>query len=93
MTVTLVSQTAIQNHFGKAIRISIHISPANRTDAHPQWVVIDLGAPKSVNAIRIHWGTPYATQYRVEYWPGDDPMHLHPDDDDDWQPFANGNNR
>ena len=59
-------------------------------DAHPQWVVIDLGASKLVNAIRIHWGTPYATRYRVEYWPGDDPMHLHPDDDDDWQPFANG---
>jgi F5/8 type C domain len=60
-------------------------------DAHPQWVVIDLGAPKLVNAIRIHWGTPYATQYRIEYWPGEDPMHLQPDDDDDWQPFANGN--
>ena len=59
-------------------------------DAHPQWVVIDFGTPKSVNAIRIHWGTPYATRYRVEYWPGDDPMHLQPDDDDDWQPFANG---
>ena len=59
-------------------------------DAHPQWMVIDLGAPKLVNAIRIHWGTPYATRYRVEYWPGDDPMHLHPDDDDDWQPFVNG---
>jgi hypothetical protein len=59
-------------------------------DAHPQWVVIDFGAPKLVDAIRIHWGTPYATRYRVEYWPGDDPMHLHPDDDDDWQPFANG---
>ena len=60
-------------------------------DAHPQWVVIDLGASKLVNAIRIHWGTPYATRYRVEYnWPGDDPMHLHPDDDDHWQPFANG---
>jgi F5/8 type C domain len=59
-------------------------------DAHPQWVVIDLGAPKLVNAIRIYWGTPYATQYRVEYWLGDDPMHLQPDDDDDWQPFANG---
>ena len=58
-------------------------------DAHPQWVVIDLGASKLVNAIRIHWGMPYATRYRVEYWPGDDPMHLHPDDDDDWQPFAN----
>src|SRR5437763_729816 len=59
-------------------------------DAHPQWVVIDLGASKLVNAIRIHWGTPYATQYRIEYWPGDDPMHLNPDDDDDWQLFANG---
>ena len=59
-------------------------------DAHPQWVVIDLGTPKLVNAIRIHWGTPYATRYRVEYWPGDDPMHPQPDDDDDWQPFAKG---
>jgi len=59
-------------------------------DAHPQWIVIDLGASKPVNAIRIHWGTPYAKQYKVEYWPGDDPMHLHPDDDDDWQPFADG---
>ena len=90
MTVTLVWRTAIRIHFGKVIRIWIHISPANRTDAHPQWVVIDLGAPKLVNALRIHWGTPYATRYRVEYWPGDDPMHLHSDDDDDWQPFANG---
>jgi len=59
-------------------------------DAHPQWVMIDLGAPKLVNAIRIHWGTPYASKYRIDYWPGDDPMHLHPDDDDDWQPFTNG---
>src|SRR5947208_4003641 len=60
-------------------------------DAHPQWVVIDLGARKPVNAIRIHWGTPYATKYKVEYWPGDDPMHVHADDDDDWQLFAHGN--
>jgi hypothetical protein len=60
-------------------------------DAHPQWVVIDLGATKPVNAIRIHWGTPYAKRYRVEYWPGDDAMHLHPEDEDDWQPFAHGN--
>jgi F5/8 type C domain len=60
-------------------------------DAHPQWVVIDFGESKAVNAIRIHWGTPYARRFRIEYWPGDDPMHLQPDDDDDWQPFANGN--
>lgn len=61
-------------------------------DAHPQWVIIDLGQRKPINAIRIHWAAPYAKQYKVEYWPGDDPMHLHPDDeDDDWQPFAHGN--
>ena len=60
-------------------------------DTHPQWVVIDLGTRKPVNAIRIHWGAPYAKQFKVEYWPGDDPMHLQPDDDDDWQPFAHGN--
>jgi len=64
---------------------------AESDDGHPQWVVIDLDARKPVNAIRILWATPYATQYRVDYWPGDDPMHLHPDDDEDWQPFAHGN--
>src|SRR5438034_5649769 len=56
-------------------------------DAHPQWVVIDLGAAKSVNAIRIHWGAPYAKQYRVEYWTGNDPMHLHTDRKDEWRLF------
>jgi hypothetical protein len=58
--------------------------------AHPQWIVIDFGKRKPVNAVRVHWAAPYAKQYKLEYWPGDDPMHLHPDDDDDWQPFAHG---
>ena len=60
------------------------------SDAHPQWVVIDLGAAKPVNSIRIHWGAPYAQQYRVEYWSGEDPMHLHADRKDAWRPFPNG---
>lgn len=60
-------------------------------DAHPQWVVIDLGSQKPVNAVRIHWDAPYAEEYRIEYWPGDDPMHLNADDDDDWQIFPQGN--
>jgi len=59
-------------------------------DAHPQWVVIDLGATKPINCVRIHWGTPYAQQYRVEYWNGEDPMHLHTDRKDQWRPFPNG---
>jgi hypothetical protein len=59
-------------------------------DAHPQWVVIDLGATKPINSIRIRWAAPYAQQYRVEYWSGNDPMHLHADRKDEWRPFPNG---
>ena len=57
---------------------------------HPQWVVIDLGAKKPVNAIRIHWGEPYARRYRIEYWSGTDPMHLHIDQHGEWQKFQEG---
>src|SRR5262245_58680964 len=59
-------------------------------NTHPQWLVVDLGAPKPINSIRIHWGTPYAEQYRVEYWSGTDPMHLHADRRDEWRAFSNG---
>jgi hypothetical protein len=59
-------------------------------NAHPQWVVIDLGAARSVNSIRIRWGTPYAQRYRIEYWTGDDPMHLHTDEKDEWRLFLKG---
>jgi hypothetical protein len=59
-------------------------------NAHSQWVVIDLGKITPVNSIRLHWGTPYAEQLRVEYWTGKDPMHLHLDQRDDWRPFQHG---
>src|SRR4029077_19843336 len=59
-------------------------------ESHPQWVVIDLGAPKPVDCIRIHWGTPSAQEYRVQYWSGTDPMHLHIDRKDEWRPFPEG---
>jgi len=59
-------------------------------DSHPQWIVIDLGAVKPVNSIRIQWGVPYARQFQVEYWTGNDPMHLHIDRNDDWQAFPQG---
>src|ERR1700676_5321961 len=37
---------------------------------HPQWVGMDLGAERPVNAVRIEWANPYARNYRVEYWLG-----------------------
>jgi len=40
--------------------------------AHPQWVVIDFAHPQEIDAIRIDWANPYATQYVVEYWAGRD---------------------
>ena len=55
---------------------------------HPQWIVVDLGAKKSVDAMRIAWANPYATTYAVQYWTGDDAI----DDpaDGTWATFPNG---
>ena len=38
---------------------------------HPQWVVIDMGTVRAVNAIHIQWVNPYAVVYVVQYWFGD----------------------
>lgn len=32
-----------------------------------QWIVIDLGAAKPINALSIAWAQPFAQEYRVEY--------------------------
>ena len=42
---------------------------------HPQWVVIDLGRRKPIDAIRLHWTDPYAVAYDVQYWHGADPIN------------------
>jgi len=33
---------------------------------YPQWVMIDLGAAKEINAIRITWGEPFATRFSIQ---------------------------
>ena len=38
---------------------------------HPQWVVIDMGTARPVDAIHIQWVNPYAVVYVVQYWIGD----------------------
>jgi hypothetical protein len=39
---------------------------------HPQWMMVDLGEALPVDTVRIAWGDPYATQFRVQYWTGND---------------------
>jgi hypothetical protein len=41
---------------------------------HPQWVVLDLATAQPVNAIRMAWAEPYARQYLVQYWTGENPI-------------------
>ena len=58
---------------------------------HPQWIVIDLGEKKPVNAIRIAWGEPFAKEYSIQYWTGEDAM-----DDQahgDWKSFEHWSSR
>jgi hypothetical protein len=54
---------------------------------HPQWVVVDLRAPKSVNAIRIAWASPYAVTYQVEYWEGKDALDFDRGPSGQWKLF------
>jgi hypothetical protein len=41
---------------------------------HPQWVFLDLANALPVSAIRIAWADPYAVNYEVQYWTGEDPI-------------------
>jgi hypothetical protein len=56
---------------------------------HPQWILIDLGSSKPIDAIRIWWANPYAVQYKVQYWTGSDPIYS-PGDGSSWKTFPSG---
>ena len=57
---------------------------------HPQWVVVDLQAEKSVSAIRIQWASPYAAKYQVEYWAGTDALNFDAGPKGEWKVFRSG---
>jgi len=57
---------------------------------HPQWVVMDLRTPKTVNAIRIAWASPYAITYQVEYWEGKDALDFDRGPQGEWKVFPSG---
>lgn len=55
---------------------------------HPQWIIVDLGAKKPVDAARITWADPYATDYQVQYWTGGDAIYS--PNQGSWVTFASG---
>ena len=57
---------------------------------HPQWVVVDLRSPRTVNAVRIAWASPYATTYQVEYWVGKDALDFDHGPEGEWKVFPSG---
>jgi hypothetical protein len=58
---------------------------------HPQWVVIDMGIARAVNAIHIQWVNPYAVVYVVQYWIGDNnAMDWDMGPNGVWKPFPSG---
>jgi F5/8 type C domain len=59
-------------------------------ERHPQWVVVDLKTEKPLNAVRIRWETPYATQYQVEYWSGTDALNFDAGPKGKWKVFPAG---
>ena len=56
--------------------------------AHPQWVLYDLGRKGTVNAAKIWWAEPYAVDYAVQYWTGEDPIY--DPAQGGWASFPNG---
>src|SRR5581483_5075075 len=57
---------------------------------HPQWVVVDLGTEKSLNAVRIDWKDPYSSRYRVEYWTGTRALDFDLGPQGEWHLFPSG---
>jgi hypothetical protein len=57
---------------------------------HPQWVIVDLGAVSRVDAARIAWENPYATEFRVQYWRGDEVNDIDENPPGKWVTFPHG---
>jgi hypothetical protein len=55
---------------------------------HPQWAVIDLGKSLPIDTVRLSWGVPFATQYRLEYWSGS--SEIGENDSGTWHLFPRG---
>lgn len=56
----------------------------------PQWIVIDLGQKKNINAIRLNWAEPFATVYDVQFGDFADIFEVGQAGPDQWHTFPNG---
>jgi hypothetical protein len=52
-----------------------YLDPRFAHASHPQWIVIDLGAARAVDALELDWGAPYARRFRVDYAVDGDPTY------------------
>ena len=57
---------------------------------HPQWVVVDLRAPKPVSAVQIAWANPFAISYQVEYFDGKHALDFDHGPEGTWKTFPAG---
>ncbi len=57
---------------------------------HPQWVVVDLRAPRAVSAVRLAWGEPYARRYALDWWQGNQNEPIDRNPPGHWQRFFSG---
>jgi len=48
---------------------------SNPYSTTPQWFLADLGSVRSLDEIDIQWGKPYAAEYTIEIWTGDDALN------------------
>ena len=60
------------NTYWKSDPYLTHLFTGEPDELHPQWVVIDLQQSRAINAMEIDWANPYATNYSLQFWTGDD---------------------
>jgi hypothetical protein len=56
-------------------------------DPAPQWVLVDLGRPRPLDAVRVAWGRPYARSVRVQWWTGPSAIMLARHPPGSWRDF------
>jgi hypothetical protein len=57
---------------------------------HPQWIVIQFPTPQPINAVRVLWGEPFATRFRIQYGNFNDASVIALSPPGTWSDFPNG---